>query len=209
MTTIVGIQGDGFSILCTDSRVSTVDEDGFVSYIQTLGQSMSKIAQSGPYLIGVAGDIRAINLVNYAFQPPAPPPSMRGKKLDEFVTTKFIPALRECFDSNGYSPPTKETSDHVAQQGSTLLMSINRTIYQIDNDYAWTVDSSGLYAIGTGAFYALGALNILCPNSPTIIMAKRHVMKALSTAAKYDPHTGHPYNTYIQDSSSTTKKASK
>jgi len=25
-------------------------------------------------------------------------------------------------------------------------------------------------------------------------------LKALSTASKYDPHTGHPYKTYVQDS---------
>jgi 20S proteasome alpha/beta subunit len=210
MTTVVGIQGDGFSILCSDSRISTVDDDGYVSYIQTLSPTMSKIAQIGPYLIGVAGDIRAINLVNYAFQPPAPPASVRGKKLDEFITVKFITSLRECFDSNGYSPPPKENADHIAQQGSSLIVSINKTIYQIDNDYAWTTDASGLYAIGTGAFYALGALNILCPKTPTLTQAKRHILKALSTAAKYDPHTGHPYQTYIQDATSIrVRKATK
>lgn len=209
MTTIVGIQGDGFSILCSDSRISTVDDDGYVSYIQTLSPTMSKIAQVGPYLIGVAGDIRAINLVNYAFQPPVPPGTMKGKKLDEFITVKFISALRECFDSNGYSPPPKESSDHVAQQGSSMIVSVNKTIYQIDNDYAWTTDASGLYAIGTGAFYALGALNILCPKMPTLTQAKRHILKSLSTAAKYDPHTGQPYQTYIQDSTSIkVRKAS-
>jgi 20S proteasome alpha/beta subunit len=202
MTTIVGIQGDGFTILCSDSRISTVDDDGYVSYVQTLSPSMSKIAQVGPYLIGIAGDLRAINLINYAFQPPIPPAAMKGRKLDEFITLKFVSALRECFDSNGYSPPPKESSDHVAQQGSSIIISVNRMIYQIDNDYAWTTDASGLYAIGTGTYYALGALNILCPKMPTLTQAKRHVLKALSTASKYDPHTGHPYKTYVQDSTS-------
>ena len=202
MTTIVGIQGDGFTILCSDSRISTVDDDGYVSYVQTLSPSMSKIAQVGPYLIGIAGDLRAINLINYAFQPPIPPAAMKGRKLDEFITLKFISSLRECFDSNGYSPPPKENSDHIASQGSSIIVSINKIIYQIDNDYAWTTDASGLYAIGTGSSYALGALNILCPKLPTLTQAKRHVLKALSTASKYDPHTGHPYKTYVQDSTS-------
>ena len=209
MTTIVGIQGDGFSVMCADSRILSVDGDGFSTNIQTLALSMSKIANVGPYLIGVAGDVRAINLVSHALTPPQPPAGMKGKKLDEFITVKFIPALRECFDVNGYSTPSKDSSQHVAEHGSVLLISVNRTIYQIDNDYAWATDSSGVYAIGSGAPYAIGALSILCPKTPTISQAKRYVMKALATASRFDPHSGHPYNVVSQDTNSTQSRKSR
>ena len=208
MTTIIGLQGDGFSVMCTDSRILSVDGDGFSTNIQTLPSNMSKIANVGPYLIGVAGDVRAINLISHAFVPPQPTPAMRGKKLDEFITVKFIPALRECFDINGYSTPSKDAS-HIAEHGSVLLLSINRTIYQIDNDYAWATDSSGIYAIGSGAAYAMGALSILCPKVPTITQAKRYVVKALATACKYDPHSGHPYSVVSQDINATQSRKSR
>lgn len=199
MTTIIGIQGESYAVLCSDSRITSVDDDGYVSMIQTMRSGSSKIAQVGSYAIGVAGDLRAINLVSHILQPPQPAPSLRGKKLDAFITSKFIPSLRDCFDSNGYSPPPKDSSDHVAEHGSNLLLMVNATIYQIDHDYAWSSDSSGSYAIGTGCAYALGALNILCQKSPTLPQAKNHALKAIATAAKYDPHTGHPYQVIVQE----------
>jgi len=205
MTTIVGICGDGYAVLCADSRISTVDPDGYTSSIQTLPSSMPKIASVGSYHIGVSGDVRAINIVTYAFQPPMPPPSLRGKKLDEFFTTKFIPALRSCYETNGYSyvPPDSNISRSI-EAGSTLLVAINRVIYQVDNDYSWFSDSGGVYAIGTGAAYALGALGILCPKLQTLQQAKKNAIKAIAVAAKNDPHSGYPYNVVFQEASMAT-----
>lgn len=209
MTTIVGIQGDGYAVLCTDSRISSVDNDGYVTNIQTLASSSSKIAQLGNCLVGVAGDVRAINLIGYSFQPPQPSNGLKGRKLDEFVTNKFIPALRECFDNNGYSPPPSATSEHTAEHGSVILAAINSTIYQIDNDYAWGTDVGGLYAIGTGAAYAMGAMAVLCTNGQSLTQAKRNSLKAVAVAAKYDPHTGNPYKVYYQDETSAASSKRK
>lgn len=205
MTTVVGICGDGYAVMCADSRISTIDSDGFTSNIQTLSSSMSKIACVGSYHIGIAGDVRAINIITYAFQPPNPPPSMRGKKLDEFFTTKFIPALRACYEANGYSYVATETNNpRSIESGSSLLVAVNRNIYQVDNDYSWFTDSSGLYAIGTGAAYAMGALGILCTKTPTLQQAKKNASKAIAVAAKNDPHSGYPYNVIVQDTSMAT-----
>ena len=44
MTTIIGVQGDGFSIICADSRISSMDDGGFASQITTLGKNSSKVA---------------------------------------------------------------------------------------------------------------------------------------------------------------------
>lgn len=210
MTTIIGIQGDGFAILCADSRISSVDDDGFVSRIQTMPSGVSKISQLGNLLIGVAGDIRAINLISYAFQPPQPAINLRGRKLDEFITNKFIPSLRECFDSNGYSPPPRESSEHLAEHGSEMLVVVNKTIYQIDNDYAWCLEASGVHAIGTGAQYALGALSALMPVGQfSFTVAKKHITRAMAITSKYDPHTGSPYVVFHQDESNKQSRVKK
>ena len=208
MTTIIGIQGDGYAVLCADSRISSVDDDGFVSRIQTMANGVSKVSQLGNLLIGVAGDIRAINLVSYAFQPPQPTPTLKGRKLDEFITNKFIPSLRECFDSNGYSPPPRESSQHLAEHGSEMLVVVNRTIYQIDNDYAWCLDASSTYSIGTGAQYALGALSALMPvGQCSLALAKKNITRAMAIASKYDPHTGNPYAVFYQDENTGPSRA--
>ena len=201
MTTIIGIQGDGFAFACVDSQVSDVDDNGYATQIATLRESSSKLSYNGRYLLGAAGDVRAINILHHAFNPPICPPTLKGKKLDQFVTVKFIPALRECFETHGYNSPQNENSEHVAEHGSVIFMAINGVIYVIDGDYSWMSDVNGVYAIGTGAQYALGALHVLMPKTKmTMAVAKKIGIKAISTAARFDPYTGAPYHSFTTGS---------
>lgn len=200
MTTIVGIQGDGYAVVGADTQISSFDDSGSSYQISTLGSSSAKIGLNGKYILGAAGDLRAINLLHHAFQPPTPTPGLRGKKLDAFITTKFIPSLRACFDAYGYSPPDGKDKEHSAEQGSSILVVINSTIYIIENDYAWTSEANGLYATGTGSSYALGALQILVAGKKlTAGQAKAAVAKALSTASRFDAYTGGPFQTMVQE----------
>lgn len=200
MTTIVGIQGDGFAVIANDSRLSDADSSGFVSRISTVRPNAGKVAKNGKYLIGAAGDMRAINVLHHVFTPPTPPANTMGAKLDKFFTSRFIPELRECFESQGYSSPTNEQSDHMAEQGSSIMVAIHGVIYTVDGDYAWATDINGLYAIGTGAPYALGALRALFPKKKlTTAQAKSLALKALTIASHYDPHTGSPFYSHIQE----------
>ena len=73
MTTIIAIQGDGFSAVCVDSRISDIDNSGYISQIFTLKEGNCKVAINGKYLLGAAGDMRAINILHHVFQPPTPP----------------------------------------------------------------------------------------------------------------------------------------
>jgi ATP-dependent protease HslVU (ClpYQ) peptidase subunit len=205
MTTIVGVQGDGFAVICADSRISSMHSDG--SQISTLREGSGKVAVNGKYLLGAAGDVRAINILHHAFQPPAPPPNVVGKKLDQFFTMKFIPSLRECFESQGYATPERDDKEHIAEQNSTIIVAVNGVIYVVDGDYAWSSDANGIYAIGSGASYALGAMQVLTRNKKeTIQQAKAHAIKALNVAAKFDPHTGAPYHTHIQGKNGRIRK---
>ena len=86
MTTIIGIQGDGFALVCTDSQISDIDTQGYATQIATLRESASKIATNGRYLVGAAGDVRAINILHHAFTPPTAPANLKGKRLDHFMT---------------------------------------------------------------------------------------------------------------------------
>lgn len=201
MTTIIGIQGDGFAVVCADSQVSDVSSDGSVTQIVTLRESSGKLAINGRYVLGAAGDVRAINILHHAFTPPAAPPNLKGKKLDQFMTVKFIPALRECFEIQGYAAPQNEQSEHLAEQGSSVIVVVNGVIYTVESDYSWFSDSAGVYALGTGAQYAMGALHALTHKAKdlNINTAKQYVLKALAAAAKFDPYTGAPYHTYVQE----------
>jgi ATP-dependent protease HslVU (ClpYQ) peptidase subunit len=200
MTTLVGIQGDGFAVVGADALITSYDETGNAYQKSVLGSGSSKISTNGKYVLGAAGDVRAINILQHAFQPPTPAPGLRGKKLDSFVTVKFIPALRACFDQHGYSPPdSKDSKDHIAQHDSTILVVVNSTIYMIEGDYSWINESTGFYVAGTGGAYALGALQAISDGKKlTLEKAKLAVGKALTIAAKFDPNSGPPYQTIIQ-----------
>lgn len=201
MTTIIGIQGDGFCLVTADSRISELEGDkGLISQFFSLRESHSKLAVNGRYILGAAGDLRAINILHHAFQPPAAPPTLRGKKLDHFVTVKFIPALRECFEAQGYAIPDKDEKKHIAEHASTIMMAVNGVIYIIDSDYSWLSDSSGLFAIGTGAQFALGAMHALMPKTKiNLHTARKMALKAIATAARFDAYTGAPYQTITQE----------
>jgi ATP-dependent protease HslVU (ClpYQ) peptidase subunit len=200
MTTLVAVQGDGFVVVGCDTRISYTDESGVPYQIMSMGSGTSKVALNGKYLLGAAGDMRAINILHHVFQPPVPPPNTKGKKLDAFIANKFIPALRSCFDSQGYSlPDGKEDKEHIAQHSSSVLVVVNKHIYIIDGDYSWTTDATGLYATGSGSMYALGALSVLIgTKKPQQSQTKTAVLKALQIASKFDPFTGAPFNTFIQ-----------
>jgi ATP-dependent protease HslVU (ClpYQ) peptidase subunit len=200
MTTIVAIQGDGYAVIGTDSRISSFDETGMAYQITTLGTGTSKIASNGRYLLGAAGDVRAINILHHAFSPPVPAFKTSGVNLDQFITQKFIPALRTCFEESGYAMPDNEEKTHIAEQASTILVVINGVIYIIDGDYSWTSDRTGVYAIGTGSSYALGAIQAIAGGKQLQIQkAKIAINKALSITSKFDPYTGSPFHIYVQE----------
>jgi ATP-dependent protease HslVU (ClpYQ) peptidase subunit len=207
MTTIVGVQGDGFAVICVDSRISTMFAGG-LAQVGTLKEGSSKVSTNGKYLLGAAGDVRAINILHHVFQPPTPPPNLRGKKLDQFFTAKFIPALRECFDAQGYSvPDLNENKEHIAEQGSSILVAINGTIYIVDGDYSWASESNGIYSVGSGSSYALGAMQVLLRSKKTTLhQAKSSALRALAIASKFDPYTGPPYQTFVQTQEVSTKR---
>lgn len=201
MTTIVAIQGDNYCVVGTDSRISSFDESGLAYQITTLGTGSCKVAQKGRYLLGAAGDVRAINILHHSFNPPVPPFRNGGEHLDEFITTKFIPHLQVCFENTGYAmPDLAEDKTHMAEHSSTILVAINGVIYIIDGDYSWTSDRTGIYAIGTGSSYALGAIFALSGGKTmTLQKAKTIANKSLSITSKFDPYTGSPFQIFVQE----------
>ena len=185
MTTVLAAQGEGWSVVGFDSQVS--DENGRVFF---LGQGSSKIAKNGPYLLGAAGDVRAINILAHAFNPPKPGPLV-GARHDRFITSKFVPELRACFEDHGYAArEAKERASH----GSVVLALVNGAIYEIDEDYSWVRDATGIYAAGSGGDYALGAMHAMLGQSVVdaagIDKIKKMVREAVTIGTRLDSGSG-------------------
>lgn len=182
MTTICAVQGKGWVVVGWDSNVA---DDGGRAYLAD--KSWSKVAQRNNWLLGAAGDVRAINLLHHQFEPPKT--DLVGAKLDKFVTATVIPSLRDVFDSNGYISTVRSAGE---QHGSELLLVVNGTVFEIGSDWSWCRDSDGMYAIGSGGDYALGYLYGQ-PRFSDPEKAREGVLKALGIAARFDRYTGAPF----------------
>ena len=186
MTTIAAVQGESWAVVGYDSRVT---EDN--SKIYTLPKDNGKLFKNGNYLIGCAGDLRAINILAYVFKPPVCSPTAYGVRLDKFMTAVFIPELKKCFEEASYS----KDGEHDSQ----LLVVINGTVYEIAEDYAWGRDESGVYTIGSGSSYAQGALlATLETRKRTLGTAKSLVRQAITIASRLDPSTSPPIYVSVQ-----------
>lgn len=186
MTTIAGVQGENWAVVGYDSRVTEENEK-----IYSLPKDNGKMFKNGNYIIGVAGDVRAINILCYIFKPPVISPSTYGLRLDKFMTASFIPEMKKCFEENSYSKD--------GDNDSNVMVVINGTIYEIGNDYSWARDESGIYAIGSGASYALGSLlGTMETRKRTLSTAKTLVRQAITIATKLDPNSAPPIFINVQ-----------
>lgn len=192
MTTIIAVQGQSWAVVGFDSRVT--EEDGR-SY--TLGRGSAKVVKNGQYLLGAAGDVRAINILAYAFTPPKAM-DLTGVRLDRFITSKFVPALRSCFEDHGYA--ARESKEQ-AQHGSVILAIVNGQIYEIGEDYAWVRDTTGIYSFGSGGDYALGAMYAKAGEEVAaqgVVETQKIVRESLTIAARLDVGSGPPFHVMSQ-----------
>jgi ATP-dependent protease HslVU (ClpYQ) peptidase subunit len=177
MTTLVGIQGDGWCLLGADSKAS--DTDGSFIYLED-----PKIFTNGPTLIAGSGAVRTLNILEYGWAAPR----YRGKTPEEYMTRYFIPELRKELMDAG-SEWKKE--DEVAKFDNALLVAVKGKIFKISDDYSWETSISRLYRGGSGGDYALGALVALGGENVTETKtAEKIAIKAIKAAIDCDLYSG-------------------
>lgn len=180
MTTIAAIQGPSWAVVGYDAQVSESDGRRY-----ELPGDAAKCFEVGPYVVGVAGDFRVVNILAHSFAPPEPPRAV-GPKLDKFMTTRFVPMLRRAFENNFYNRDGKE-------DGALLIVIANGVIYEIGPNFDVIRDKRGIYAIGSGGNFALGALAVLDDQGRrTMKRAQEVVSAAMFAAASLDSGTSEP-----------------
>ena len=175
MTTIIGVEYANRCVVLADSRV--VGDTKIYAH-----PDMVKVLTNGNFIIGTAGDVRAIQVILHSWKPP----SLISKDKDNlfpFIINKVVPSLKQLLVDNGIldsKPSDKEFELYI-------LLAINGSIFEIDSELSVSRSSSGYYAIGTGGDYALGAL--YAGSSPE---------QAAEIAALNDSKTAEPFITEIQ-----------
>jgi len=165
VTTIAGIQHDWGCTILTDG-VSTGSD-----YRVHNDPGIPKVVQRAEYLIAPAGATFACDAVMYGWNPP---PFVGKEPLREIVAS-VVPSMRSHLSSVGYEMDGKHESPMVA------LIAVHGVIYQIDTDGSVVLNRHGIYGIGTGGAYAVGAL-----------MAGANENDALLIACENDVYTGAP-----------------
>jgi ATP-dependent protease HslVU (ClpYQ) peptidase subunit len=107
------------------------------------------------------------------------------------MAVKFIPSLRKCFDLGGYGKDNAHDSQ--------LLVVVNGTAYELGENFDMVRDNRGIYALGSGGHYALGAMFSQVENQKrTVKFAKEVVQSALITACTLDPGSAEPVMIMVQ-----------
>ena len=146
MTTVIAIQHQDGVEMIADSQINSAGQPYFHS-------DMVKIVERGKYLIGVAGRVVALQAIQNSWNPPALTASHKGS-IYNFIITKVVPSLKAFIDdSKIFSDKEKEDGDLFS-----ILIVIKGEVFEIDQDYAVARRADGVYAIGSGSDYALGAM---------------------------------------------------
>lgn len=179
MTTIVGLCKNGTVILGADSQVTDGDR-------RNNSLIMEKITKNNGYLIAGSGDSTPCDILQHIFKPPVPTVAER-KNMYKFMITKFVPAMREALDDNGWKPTPNDDS------GFSMLIAYDGELFDIGDDFSVLLNDTGIYGVGNGFKYAIGALSV-----------GASVEKALEIAADNDIYTSGPFQIVKQ-----TKKINK
>lgn len=162
MTTIVGIQQDDGIVLAADA-LTTSNDRPYTSKAQP------KIVDNNGYLIACAGMSMACDVVQHLWKAPAQKESHTYKH----IVGTVVPSLRHALHTNDV---TFKDDDSLQ-----ILLALKGWLFQIESDFSVLMRTDGLYAIGSGSAYAIGAL--AAGATPT---------EAIKIAAANDIFTGLP-----------------
>jgi ATP-dependent protease HslVU (ClpYQ) peptidase subunit len=174
MTTIIGIEYEDKAVIVADSRIT---DDGGRIYSHPV---MQKISQRGAILLAGAGEVAPCDIAQNIWVPPMF--TAKDKKNPyQYMIVKAMPSLRKCLVDNGYN--FDETHDK-GKDGLRFqfLMAVGGELFDIDQDLAVMKSEEGIYAIGSGGAYALGAL-----------YAGADAIAAMEIASRVSAYTSAPY----------------
>lgn len=162
MTTILGKQFENGFILAADSQVTSGDQP----YRHAM---MQKIRRVGDLWIAAAGEADLCDVVQHLWTPPKV--SKQPDDLYHWMVAEIIPSMKWAFEKANI-PQKKEDATAI------FLIGAFNTLFLVENNVAM-LREDGLYGIGTGSAYGVGAMAAgLSPE------------KAVSIAAKFDVNTG-------------------
>ena len=172
MTTIIGVQYDDKCVIVCDNQTTGPDGRKFNH------QKLAKISKRGEFLIAGSGEAQPCDVAQHIWNPPAPT-AKDAKDLYHFMIAKVIPSLRECLKENGFNfEEEKPDSDYRFD----FLIAVGGTLFSVAEDLSVGMHKDGIYGVGSGHKYAVGA-----------VMAGATPLEAIKISAELDAFTSGPF----------------
>ena len=146
MTCVVAIAHEGHVHIGADSAGT----DGALR--QTI-RADEKVFVLGPFVMGFTSSFRMGQLLRYKLTVAEQPSTLSDL---EFLHTWFIDAVRTTLKDGGYS----KTESNV-ETGGCFLLGYKGQLYQVESDFQLGRPVQPYAAIGCGAEYSLGALDLM------------------------------------------------
>jgi ATP-dependent protease HslVU (ClpYQ) peptidase subunit len=143
MTTIAAIQKFYGWELAADGQTTSGDRP-FASVDQP------KIIKRADYTFACAGKGYACDVAAFHWIPPESRALETTQQTYQHIVKHVVPSLRETFEQHGVTFDGDESFQ--------MLLAHQGLLVQIECDFTVLMEDSGLYAIGSGAAYALGAM---------------------------------------------------
>ena len=175
MTCIVGLEHKGKVYMGGDSAA--------VANSNLQLSDTPKVFKKQKLLIGYTWSFRMGQVIQYAKEFP---------KLKEhsgnyaYLVKSFVPFLRTAFKDAGWLEV-----ENSREEGGQFLVGIRGELFEINSDFSVLKMMDGFNAVGSGKYYALGAMRILKNNTD-----KDPIMKvglALETAAYFSTTVSAPF----------------
>lgn len=160
MTTIVAVQHKNGFVVAADSQITDGDRP-FIS------KDVPKISKVGQYVIAGAGVSRYCDIIQFGWTPPV----YDGSDEYTFLVSKFIPEMRKAHEETGYTLKDDDSFQ--------FIVGLNNKLFYITNDYSVIRTNTGIYGVGSGSLYAIGAL-----------FAGANIKEAVQIAIKLDINSG-------------------
>jgi ATP-dependent protease HslVU (ClpYQ) peptidase subunit len=156
MTVIVGVEDDHGCAIGSDTYMT--------SGWQKRSTSEGKFALKPPYIIGGAGNVSDLQLINYRWDPPIPDVDQATdvNYLERFLVENTIPSLRQLFIDAG-KMGKDDGVDNLGgdgDEGSTFMIAVGGRLFLLHSGMAIVRPMHGLLTAGSGADVAIGAMKV-------------------------------------------------
>jgi ATP-dependent protease HslVU (ClpYQ) peptidase subunit len=174
MTTIVAVQYKDKCVIAADNQV-TGDSGRRYNH-----PDMKKIAQRGAFLIAGSGEVQPCDVVQHMWNPPKLT-IKDSEDIYHFMIVKAMPSLRKFLTDNGYDFNEGKGDGKSDESRFNFLMAVAGEVFDIADDLSVCRSADGIYGVGSGSPYAVGALH-----------AGVKPKQAVEIAAKLDTNTSGP-----------------